>query len=136
MPNTRKFGQTLRLRKRRHPTLRIGRGGRTNSNTSRRTPARAIEADSTRNRSPFNGLARGDHNITFTVCQPQCGRRLTRGASNVTEALASKTCTPCRGGIPPLTREQAELFHAQAPDGNLQRKLTASSGASGFAISG
>src|SRR6202022_4727124 len=22
---------------------------------------------------------------------------------------------PCRGGIPPLTREQAELFHAQAP---------------------
>src|SRR3982074_3811510 len=43
------------------------------------------------------------------------GRRLTRGASNMTEALASKTCTPCRGGIPPLTREQAELFHAQAP---------------------
>ena len=34
----------------------------------------------------------------------------------MTEALASKTCTPCRGGIPPLTREQAELFHAQAPD--------------------
>jgi hypothetical protein len=23
--------------------------------------------------------------------------------------------TPCRGGIPPLTREQAELFHAHAP---------------------
>jgi len=34
----------------------------------------------------------------------------------VTEALASKTCTPCRGGIPPLTREQAELFRAQAPN--------------------
>src|SRR6476620_4550361 len=48
-----------------------------------------------------------------------CGRRLTRGASNMTEALASKTCTPCRGGIPPLTREQAELFHAQAPDWQL-----------------
>src|SRR5277367_1465304 len=110
MPNTRKFGQTLRLRKRRHPTLRIGRGGRTNFNTSRRTPARAIEADSTRNHSPFNGLARGDHNITFTVCQPQCGRRLTRGASNVTEALASKTCTPCRGGIPPLTRDKLSSF--------------------------
>src|SRR4030081_1250862 len=43
----------------------------------------------------------------------------TRGASNMTEALASKTCTPCRGGIPPLTREQAELFHAQAPDWQL-----------------
>ena len=37
----------------------------------------------------------------------------------MTEALASKTCTPCRGGIPPLTREQAELFHAQAPDWRL-----------------
>ena len=33
----------------------------------------------------------------------------------MTEALVSKTCTPCRGGVPPLTREQAELFHAQAP---------------------
>ena len=37
----------------------------------------------------------------------------------MTEALASKTCTPCRGGIPPLTREQAELFHAQVPDWQL-----------------
>jgi 4a-hydroxytetrahydrobiopterin dehydratase len=37
----------------------------------------------------------------------------------MTEALACKTCTPCRGGIPPLTREQAELFHAPAPDWQL-----------------
>jgi hypothetical protein len=37
----------------------------------------------------------------------------------MTEALASKTCTPCRGAIPPLTREQAEFFHAQAPDWQL-----------------
>ena len=37
----------------------------------------------------------------------------------MTEALASKTCAPCRGGIPPLTREQAELFHAHAPDWQL-----------------
>jgi 4a-hydroxytetrahydrobiopterin dehydratase len=41
-------------------------------------------------------------------------------ASNMTETLVSKTCTPCRGGIPPLTREQAELFHAQAPDWQLK----------------
>ena len=54
----------------------------------------------------------------------------------MTEALASKTCTPCRGGIPPLTREQAELFHAQAPDWQLaEGKLTTSGGASGFAVS-
>jgi 4a-hydroxytetrahydrobiopterin dehydratase len=37
----------------------------------------------------------------------------------MTEALASKTCTPCHGGIPPLTRAQAELFHVQAPDWQL-----------------
>ena len=33
--------------------------------------------------------------------------------------LVNKSCTPCRGGIPPLTREQAELPHAQAPDWQL-----------------
>ena len=37
----------------------------------------------------------------------------------MTEGLASKSCTPCRGEIPPLTREQAELFHAQVPDWQL-----------------
>ena len=30
--------------------------------------------------------------------------------------LAGKTCTPCRGGIPPLTQEEAEGFHSQAPE--------------------
>src|SRR6202049_744091 len=58
-------------------------------------------------------------NIHLRSLRALCGRRLTRGASNMTEALAGKTCTPCRGGIPPLTREQAELFHAQAPDWQL-----------------
>jgi len=29
--------------------------------------------------------------------------------------LATKTCTPCRGGVPPLTHEEAEALHAQAP---------------------
>jgi len=37
----------------------------------------------------------------------------------MSETLVNKTCTPCRGGIPPLTREQAELLHAQAPDWQL-----------------
>jgi 4a-hydroxytetrahydrobiopterin dehydratase len=31
-------------------------------------------------------------------------------------ALAEKTCTPCKGGIPPLTEEQAEAYREQAPD--------------------
>jgi 4a-hydroxytetrahydrobiopterin dehydratase len=30
--------------------------------------------------------------------------------------LARKTCTPCRGGIPPLTREEAQALRAQAPE--------------------
>ncbi len=31
-------------------------------------------------------------------------------------ALAEKTCTPCRGGVPPLTPEEAEGYRAQAPE--------------------
>ena len=33
--------------------------------------------------------------------------------------LAQKTCTPCRGGIPPLTPEEAKRLHAQAPEWRL-----------------
>ena len=29
--------------------------------------------------------------------------------------LAAKSCTPCRGGIPPLTIEEAQVYLAQAP---------------------
>jgi 4a-hydroxytetrahydrobiopterin dehydratase len=29
--------------------------------------------------------------------------------------LAEKSCTPCRGGIPPLTREEADAYRMQAP---------------------
>lgn len=31
-------------------------------------------------------------------------------------ALAEKSCTPCRGGIPPLTAEEAEGLHTQASE--------------------
>lgn len=31
-------------------------------------------------------------------------------------ALAEKSCTPCRGGIPPLTQQEAASYHRQAPD--------------------
>jgi 4a-hydroxytetrahydrobiopterin dehydratase len=33
----------------------------------------------------------------------------------MTDGLAQKTCTPCRGGIPPLTRDEARRFHKQVP---------------------
>ncbi len=38
----------------------------------------------------------------------------------MTENLAEKTCTPCRGGIPPLTRDEALRFREQAPDWELR----------------
>ena len=31
-------------------------------------------------------------------------------------ALAEKSCTPCRGGMPPLTAHEAAAYHEQAPD--------------------
>jgi 4a-hydroxytetrahydrobiopterin dehydratase len=38
----------------------------------------------------------------------------------MTETLAEKKCTPCRGGIPPLTRAEAERFQAQTPSWELR----------------
>jgi 4a-hydroxytetrahydrobiopterin dehydratase len=37
----------------------------------------------------------------------------------MTTTLAEKTCVPCRGGIPPLSPEQAAQFHQQAPEWQL-----------------
>src|SRR5205807_6879797 len=48
MPNMRKSGQRLRSKKRPRPTLRNGKGSRTNSNTSHQIPARVIEAEDAR----------------------------------------------------------------------------------------
>jgi 4a-hydroxytetrahydrobiopterin dehydratase len=31
-------------------------------------------------------------------------------------ALVEKTCTPCRGGIPPLTAEEVSVLHKQVPE--------------------
>ena len=44
--------------------------------------------------------------------QPSIGREAIAMAS----ALVEKTCTPCRGGVPPLSPEEAEGYRAQAPD--------------------
>jgi 4a-hydroxytetrahydrobiopterin dehydratase len=41
-------------------------------------------------------------------------------AENVTMSeLAQKSCVPCRGGVPPLTAEEARRLQAQAPDWKL-----------------
>ena len=34
----------------------------------------------------------------------------------MSSVLAEKTCTPCRGGVPPLTVEEAEAYRVQAPE--------------------
>jgi 4a-hydroxytetrahydrobiopterin dehydratase len=39
-------------------------------------------------------------------------------------ALAEKNCTPCRGGVPPITPEAAEGYRAQAPDWTLMNDAT------------
>src|SRR5260370_41971098 len=85
MRNTRESGQILRSKKRLHPTIRNGRGSRTNSNTSQQIQAPLIEAHSTgrgngggveigstdstergscHDRSPFDGLACRDRKVT------------------------------------------------------------------------
>jgi hypothetical protein len=35
------------------------------------------------------------------------------------DTLAAKSCTPCRGGIPSLTIEEAQVYLAQAPGWDL-----------------
>jgi len=42
----------------------------------------------------------------------------------MTSLLADKTCTPCRGGVPPLTVEEAEAYHVQAPEWVLRDEAT------------
>jgi 4a-hydroxytetrahydrobiopterin dehydratase len=39
-------------------------------------------------------------------------------------ALAEKACTPCRGGIPPLSRNEAEQYQEQAPEWDLLDQAT------------
>ena len=40
----------------------------------------------------------------------------------MSETLAEKTCTPCRGGIPPLTRDEAQRLQAHAPNWELREE--------------
>jgi 4a-hydroxytetrahydrobiopterin dehydratase len=37
----------------------------------------------------------------------------------MTELLAEQTCTPCRGGVPPLSIDQARRYLEQAPEWDL-----------------
>jgi 4a-hydroxytetrahydrobiopterin dehydratase len=39
--------------------------------------------------------------------------------TEMSDDLLSKTCTPCRGGVPPLTKAEAEGYLKQAPGWSL-----------------
>ena len=39
----------------------------------------------------------------------------------MTDDIARKTCTPCRGGVAPLTQEAAEGYLSQTPGWELKR---------------
>jgi 4a-hydroxytetrahydrobiopterin dehydratase len=51
----------------------------------------------------------------------QSGARLTRceEVGKMASPLHEKSCTPCRGGIPPLTFDEAEELRKQSPDWEL-----------------
>ena len=38
--------------------------------------------------------------------------------------LAGKTCVPCRGGVPPMTKPEAEKMLAAVPDWKLEQNAT------------
>jgi len=52
------------------------------------------------------------HAYMLTCRIPEKGRTMPL-------TLAEKSCTPCRGGIPPLTQEQAASYRNQAPEWDL-----------------
>ena len=49
-------------------------------------------------------------------CACHCILLVTLESSHMIETLAQKTCTPCRGGVPPLARDEAMRFQSQAPE--------------------
>src|SRR3989442_626470 len=53
---------------------------------------------------------------------PRCSPGSRRNAMET--ALAQKSCTPCRGGVPPLGRDEADEYRRQAPDWALVDEAT------------
>ena len=46
--------------------------------------------------------------------------KLPSEGQHMIETLADKKCTPCRGGIPPLTHDEAERYQSQTPNWELR----------------
>ena len=59
-----------------------------------------------------------NHGTPFRRARPalyDARGRARPGGTKMTSALAAKTCTPCRGGIPPLGKSQSESYLKEAP---------------------
>jgi len=56
---------------------------------------------------------------TLTSAASPFASTLCRRSKPMTEALAEKKCTPCRGDLPPLTLAEAEHFRSQTPNWEL-----------------
>src|SRR5260370_39600808 len=109
MRNTQRLGRISRSKKRPRPTLRNGRGSRTNSNTSRQIPAPVIEADSVR------AISVPDPKIGPTDPTGRSGGRVAQGrSSNATPArlgrgrwcACSKRRVTCRSQAFPMSRRE------------------------------
>src|ERR1700738_3535745 len=81
MRNTRKSGQILWSKKRPRPTLRSGRGSRTNSNTSHQIPARVIEADTVNVRPVCDVLLVASQSHSLSDRCRKCVQRIMRSSS-------------------------------------------------------
>src|SRR5262249_6565493 len=65
-------------------------------------------------------FGRSTRGVERVSCYP--GAR--RGDHIMPVALVEKSCTPCRGGIPPLTDPEAAAYHTQAPEWKLFDQTT------------
>ena len=63
-----------------------------------------------------------DDELSYKRSQPlsPLASKLSSEGQHMIETLAEKKCTPCRGGIPPLTHEEAERFRSQTPNRELR----------------
>jgi hypothetical protein len=52
-----------------------------------------------RDHRPFNASACGDRDVSFSVCQPSCGRRLTRGQMTKIPRLSAPPRSPRRSAL-------------------------------------
>jgi len=72
------------------------------------------------NPSDYRSLGTGDTAGARSSSSTAKACKRSSEGQDMTETLAEKKCTPCRGGIPPLTHEEAERFQLQTANWELR----------------